>query len=287
MPAVAGPGDCATPNTLGPDGKCYAPCPSGYEPIDSYTCAGTCPSGYLTTDLSCIRPLFPREIKPYIGCPTGSTRLYDICLLPCGSDAVKAQFELCVPQCPDGFSETADRLSCQAEFARRSATVREACYANETRLNNLCLSACEMGMVPYELDPELCYRPLPSTLQPFFWNGTSGSGNTLTHASPIVSKVITPRARQAATCPQNFDNVNGVCYGECPVGTQAIDTHCAASCPPGFLLSPNKTACVRPVLRRQIAGNTGVSRWRPFLIVGLVLLGVIILAFLRGQLGKR
>jgi hypothetical protein len=93
----------------------------------------------------CIRPKIPRDKKPFLLCPQGATRIGEECWLPCPTGTVP-EFEVCRPVCPKGFIESGGGTTCEAEFIKRTAVSRPACFSNESRLNNLCLSPCPSGM---------------------------------------------------------------------------------------------------------------------------------------------
>lgn len=256
-----GPGNCdASKSEVGSDGRCYAYCQTGWSPLDNGPfCAKDCPQGYGpagTTDgssVACLRPAFPREIKPMLSCPTGADRLYDKCLLDCPLGTHK-NFNLCVPDCPPGFVDTPDGLSCQAEFMKRTATVREACYANESRVaGRICLGPCDAGTVPLEANSELCYSTVPANLRPFFWTGDSKFASDI---GPVVAKVIFSRSTGAATCSTDFLPVNGRCFSKCPNGSTDLGLQCVANCPSDFKSVGNQSACLRPVVKRAVV--TGV-----------------------------
>jgi hypothetical protein len=182
--------------------------------------------------------------------------MYQKCLLGCPT-GTKNNFDLCVPECPPGFVETPDGLSCQAEFVKRSAVVREACYANETRIaGRICLGPCATGTVPLEEDSELCFATVPVGLQQYFWTGTN---NFSTEIGPLVAKVIFARSQESVTCLPEYENLNGSCFADCPTGSSALGTQCLASCPSGFLLTNNQTACLRPTKKRAVVQSVGQS----------------------------
>lgn len=248
-------GVCGKNAEVGDDGNCYRKCPDGWEPLNNgAVCAKKCPSGYGasgstpgSTD-ACIRPAFEREIKPMLDCKPGATRQYDKCLLACPVGA-KAHFNLCVPSCPRGFVESSDGLSCQAEFMKRTATPREACYSDETRIGGrLCLKPCEEGMVPLETNPELCYATVPTGLQQYFWTGDPDFQQT---PGPLVAKVIFARSIETAQCTIGYEALNGVCFSKCPQGSSELGTQCLAECPSDFKFTNNQTACLRPSKKRE------------------------------------
>jgi hypothetical protein len=173
-------------------------------------------------------------------CEPGADRQYDKCLLSCPAGSTK-KYNLCIPDCPEGFVNTSGGLSCQAEFVKRTATVREACYANETRIGGrVCLSPCPVNTVADPINVELCYSVVPDQFKNLFW---AGSGS-------LISKIIFARSVASATCGPNFMSLNGQCFAECPANSQAIGTECVASCPPNFRSSGNGSACVRPTAER-------------------------------------
>jgi len=268
-----GPGNCNTKTSeVGSDGYCYSYCADGYSPVDNgLVCAKNCPLGFLSigsvpdSTLACIKPSFSREIKPNLQCPSNADRQFDKCLLDCPVGSIK-KFNLCIPQCPPNFIETPDGLSCQAEFTKRTATIREACNANETRIGGrFCLSPCSSGTVPYGANAELCYATVPSSLWPYFWTGDNSFSNW-TNSGPLISKIISARGVSDATCNPNYEPLNGQCFADCPAGSKALGPNCVADCPAGFKNSSNLTACIRPSYKRhretsfiQNIGN--VARW--------------------------
>lgn len=242
-----GSGNCNTKiSEAGSDGNCYEFCPSGWSSVDNGpTCAQNCPAGFsasgTTNDiLSCVRPTFAREIKPFLNCPPGADRQFDKCLLDCPRGSSK-KFNLCIPDCPQGFLNAPGGLSCTAEFIKRSSVVREACYENETRIaGRVCLSQCPANTVPDPVNIELCYSVLPDSVRNLFW---AGNGS-------LVSKIIFARNQIGATCPKNFTASNGQCFADCPALSGAISKECVASCPPGFQSTDN--SCIRPIKTRRI-----------------------------------
>jgi hypothetical protein len=255
-----GPGNCdASKSEVGADGQCYAYCPVGWSPLDNGPmCAKDCPQGFGpagTTDgstVACLRPAFSREIKPTLSCPPGADRLFDKCLLDCPLGTHK-KFNLCVPDCPVGFVETPDGLSCQAEFMKRTATVREACYANETRIaGRICLGPCDAGTVPLQSDSEMCFSTVPVNLRPFFW---TGDPNFASDIGPLVAKVIFARATEGATCATDFVPFNGRCFAKCPTGSTDLGLQCVANCPSDFKSIGNQSACLRPTMKRAVVKN--------------------------------
>ena len=248
-------GNCPTGSSMGSDGFCYQDCPPGYAPIQNGPeCIKDCPPGFAPSAAadnnpgSCVKPAFDREVKPTLACPPGADRQFDKCLLDCPLGTHK-DYNLCVPDCPPNFVPTPDGLSCQAEFFKRVATVREACYANETRIaGRICLAPCDAGTVPLETDSELCYATVPPQFQPYFW---TGDPKFKANIGPLVAKVIFARSQSPATCLANYVSMNGQCYADCPQNASAIGTQCLANCPASFKNTANQTACVRPTLRRQ------------------------------------
>ena len=259
--SVAASGNCDPKKSeVGADGLCYDFCPSGWSSVDNGPkCAKNCPLGFgasgttQDSNLACIRPAFIRETKPPINCPTGSDRQYDKCLLDCPLGTSK-KFNLCVPSCPTNFVETADGLSCQAEFVKRIATVREACYANETRIGGrICLGPCEAGTMALKENSEMCYATVPPALRTLFWNGGSDFNADI---GPLISKIIFSRTQTSSTCPNNFESLNGQCFANCPFGSTAVGPHCMADCASDFKSTSNQSACIRPIRNRAVV--TGV-----------------------------
>lgn len=256
-----GAGSCDTSKSqLGRDGLCYAYCPDGWSPIDNGpTCAKNCPSGFATctptsdSTLACAKPSFTREVKPMLSCPADAERQYTTCYLGCPTGTSQV-YNLCVPQCPAGFVQTADGLSCQAEYIKRVATVREACYANETRIEGrTCLSPCPAGAVPLPSNIEFCYATVPVNLRPYFWTGDRNFGRGVTDdVGPVVAKVIFPRKHQPAMCDPLFEPLNGNCFSRCPVGSSPLGTECVVNCPSGFKSVNNQSACLRPTRTRLV-----------------------------------
>jgi len=252
---------CPNNSEIGNDGKCYRNCPAGYTALNNGPfCALNCPQGYAPSGLvdgalpTCLRPSFQREIKPVIFCPTGSDRHFDKCYLACPS-GTSAKYDLCIPDCPKGFVESKDKQSCQAEFIKRIATVREACYANETRVGGrICLGPCDVGTVPYADNSEMCYSVIPTNLRQYFWTGDKSFSSDI---GPVVSKLIFARTVVPATCGTDFTSLHGQCYAKCPTGSKAVGTECLADCSAPFKTSANQTACIRPVITRPVV----VSIW--------------------------
>lgn len=276
----AGPGNCGPNTQVGADGRCYRNCPTGWSPVDNGPqCALNCPPGYLPSggtqgsSLYCIRPWFARESKPAIGCPAGADRQYDNCLLDCPVGTTK-QFNLCVPACPPGFVESPDGLSCQAELTKRTATVREACYANETRIGGrVCLGPCDAGTQPLADDSEFCYTTLPGPLKQFFWTGDAKLSDAT--VGPVIAKVIFARSQANATCLQNFESINGQCLATCPTGSTAVGNMCVADCPAGgFKTTPNQTACLRPTKPRQVVTTIGQTIEH---VIGRIFFGILVI----------
>jgi hypothetical protein len=271
----SGTGNCPQGASVGSDGRCYKNCPPGYAPLQNGSlCIADCPQGYgpsASADNnagSCIRPAFEREVKPNLACPPGADRQFDKCLLDCPLGTHK-DFNLCVPDCPPNFVETPDGLSCQAEFFKRVATVREACYANETRIaGRICLAPCDAGTVPLETNSELCYATVPAQFQPFFWTGDPKFQASI---GPLVSKVIFARAQAPATCLTNFVSMNGQCFADCPSNSTAVGTQCLANCPRNFNNTANQTACIRPTIQRQRVLNIWQRAESVFVTVGIII----------------
>ena len=119
---------CQPPNSIGSDGKCYAPCPMGYVNFgnSNLQCIQSCPPGFTEAEGGCIRPKIPRDKKPFLQCPPGAQRIVEQCLLQC-PNGTAPEFELCNPVCPRGFTENADGTVCEAEFMQRTAVPRPAC----------------------------------------------------------------------------------------------------------------------------------------------------------------
>ena len=279
-----GAGACDTSKSdLGRDGQCYAYCLDGWSPVDNGpTCARNCPAGFVTcaptsgSTLACAKPSFAREIKPQLVCPADAERQFSTCYLGCPSGTLQ-NYNLCVPQCPNGFVQTADGLSCQAEYIKRVATVREACYANETRIEGrTCLSPCPSGTVALPSNIEFCYTTVPVNLRPYFWTGDRNFGNYANDVGPVVAKVIFPRKQQPATCGPLYEPLNGVCFSKCPQGSMALGSECVVDCPAGFRSVNNQSACLRPtrkrptVVRPTAAFAAGVRR---IILVILVIMG--------------
>lgn len=272
---------------LGADGQCYSFCPDGWTPVNNgQWCAKNCPTGYAATTVSdsevtCLRPSFPREIKPQLQCPAGADRLFDRCLLACPT-GTKANFNLCVPDCPPGFVQTADGLSCQAEFYKRTAVVREACYANETRVaGRVCLGPCDSGTAPMPGNVEMCYALVPEAVKQFFWSGDAKLGS---RPGPLVAKVIFAREQSNATCASGYVPMNGSCFAQCPTGGQALGTQCVADCPEGFKSVNNQTACLAPTQKRRIVVSTLQAIGNFFKNVAFVILAIMVLSLAASRL---
>lgn len=278
-----GAGNCLVPNVVGQNGQCYAPCPDGFESITETTCAKKCPPGFIVTDTACMRPVSQRDTQPFLRCPAGAERQFNVCLLACPNESVIQEvFEMCVPACPAGFTTNDDGLSCQSEFQRRSAVLREACFANEDRLGNLCLSPCQAGMEALPIDKELCYRKLPEALRAYFWNG-----GTQEESSAIVSKLVFPRQKVLAVCSDDFSNVNGKCFANCPLNAEAVSTTCVVNCPKDFKTSPNRTACLRPMMERVNVGQAPQSKLALLYKAGAIVAVIVVFAFITAASRKR
>jgi hypothetical protein len=160
-------------------------------------------------------------------------------------------FNLCVPNCPTGFIESSDGLSCQAEYTKRKAILREACYVNETRVGGrFCLSPCPLGYAPSKENEELCYALMPPGVQQFFWSGDSrikSKGQT----GPIISKIVFSRTLVAATCDTNYKAYASQCYADCPINSLTLGSQCVADCPADFKSNANQTACIRPIVKSK------------------------------------
>jgi len=275
-------GNCdARKSEVGFDGTCYEYCPTGWSPLDQGPiCALDCPPGFAPVATTqgdapaCLRPSFQREIKPTLQCPPGADRQYDTCFLVC-PDGTKKNFNLCIPTCPSGFMESPDGLSCQAEFVKRVATVREACYADETRIGGrICLAPCPSGTVALDSNIELCYAAVPAAVRQYFWSGTDKFQNEV---GPVVAKVIFARTQTTATCLNDFAPLNGTCYADCPTGSQALGAECVADCPSKFKVTNNQTACLRPTRKRQVVRTiTQTIVYWVFTVISFILAIMII-----------
>lgn len=284
-----GPGNCNAQNSeVGADGHCYPFCSANYSAVDNGpVCAKNCPPGFIsagstgTSSLACLKPSFAREIKPNLGCPVGADRQYDKCLLDCPVGTTK-KYNLCMPNCPLNFVDTPDGLSCQAEFIKRISTVREACYANETRVSGrICLSPCPSGTVPYGANAELCYSTVPASLWPYFWTGDSSFSNWASQG-PLVSKILFSRTQTSAFCAPGFEPLNGQCYSDCPQGSSPLGAQCVANCPQTFLDTANQSACLRPSYTRSPEKNVFQSAETVLkYIAGVILLLIGFSAFVR------
>jgi hypothetical protein len=284
-----GSGNCNSKNSeVGFDGQCYALCPPGWTALDNGPiCAKNCPSGFAPVNDAggtpiCIKPQFLREEKPNLQCPIGADRLYERCYLDCPVGTQK-DYNLCVPVCPSGFMETLDGLSCQAEFVKRSATVREACYSNETRIGGrTCLAPCPAGTAPFDQNIELCYSIVPPSVRPFFWTGASTFSNKVNvdeSTGPLIAKVIFARTQTDATCLTGFEPLNGSCYANCGKGSSNLGTQCVADCPSGFKNVDNLTACERPTQTRPIVRSVAqsIGYWIGYII--FVVLAILFFSF--------
>jgi hypothetical protein len=193
-----------------------------------------------------------------------------------------------MPDCPPNFVTSKDGLSCQAEFIKRVATVREACYANETRIaGRLCLAPCDVGTLPFEDNSELCYATVPNNLTQYFW---TGSPTFQQNIGPQVAKVVFSRTVIPATCGPYFDTSNGKCYAKCPDGASELGTECVADCPPDFLNVSNKSACIRPTMPRgqviPLTERIGRIIKNIFIVIGVFLvLGLLFKAFFHKKAG--
>jgi hypothetical protein len=251
---------CPKNSRLASDGACYETCADGWSPLNNGPeCAKNCPSGFAksasitNSSLSCVRPTFEREIKPHLSCPPGADRQFDMCLLDCPM-GTKKKFALCVPECPVGFIESSDGLSCQAEYTKRKAILREACYENETRVGGrFCLTPCPLGYAPSKENEELCYALLPPGARQFFWSGDSTMKG---QSGPIISKIVFSRSLSPATCDTNYKAYAAQCYADCPKNSIALGSQCVADCPQDFKSNANQTVCIRPVVKSKRVYNT-------------------------------
>ena len=277
---------CSKNSRLASDGLCYELCPDGWSPLNNGPmCAKNCPQGFAqsasitNSSLSCIRPTFQREVKPLLHCPADSDRQFDVCLLGC-PNGTKAKFSLCVPDCPIGFIESPDGQSCQAEFTKRKAIMREACYLNETRVGGrFCLSPCPIGYTPSQENEELCYALLPPGLQQFFWSGDSII-KTNGQPGPILSKIIFQRSLQGATCESDYQAMAGQCFAKCPSNSTALGSECVANCPADFKSNANQTACIRPQAKSNRVKNLIQSIGSYLLYIASGFIGFIFLIVL-------
>ena len=290
----AAPGNCNPANSeVGANGLCYNYCKTGWSPVDDGpTCAKDCPPGFAPLGStssgpqggSCLKPAFDREIKPALNCPPGADRLFDKCLLACPAGTTK-KFNLCVPDCPTNFVETKDGLGCQAEFVKRTATVREACYANETRIGGrVCLAPCEAGTQPFADNSEMCYAMVPVASQAYFWTGDS---NFQSNIGPIISKIISARTQVPATCAKDYENIHGQCFADCPKGSSGLSKQCFADCPPEFTVVNNQSACLRPTYQRQVVLGLLGSLEGLITKFAIIIIGIIVVAFVMSRLNAR
>lgn len=284
---ATGPGNCNLQNSeLGSDGLCYELCRAGFSPVNNGPiCAKNCPSGFASigsvdgANNACIKPNFSREIKPNLACPVGADRQFDKCLLDCPLGTHK-KYNLCIPDCPPNFVETLDGLSCQAEFTKRKATIREACYADESRVNGrVCLGPCPVGTVPYGSNAELCYSTVSPALWPYFWTG-SQNFKTWTNGA-LISKVIFSRIQTSATCSEKYEPLNGQCFADCPTLSTALGTQCVADCPSDFRNTSSRSACIRPTYKRKVVRSilgSIESTVKNTIIVIMVILAITLLS---------
>lgn len=290
----AGAGNCNPSNSeVGSNGLCYQYCKTGWSPVnDGPICAKDCPAGYAPIGTTsggpsggaCLKPSFQREIKPTLNCPIGSERQFDKCLLGCPSGTTE-KFNLCIPDCPPNFVETKDGLGCQAEFVKRTATVREACYANETRIGGrICLAPCEAGTQPFAENSEMCYATVPITARAFFWTGDK---NFTSNISPIISKIISPRTQISATCEKDYENISGQCFAKCPIGSSGLANQCYADCPSDFGVINNQSACLRPTQQRQVVEGLLGSIESVILKFVYGIIGIIVISFIFSRLNAR
>ena len=245
---------CGPPNeSVG--GVCYLPCPPNFQtyPKNKAQCIQTCPSGFMEAEGSCIRPTVPRDRKPTLDCPPGATRIAEQCYLPC-PNGTHAEFEICVPDCPPGFVETSEGTICEAEFIKRSSNARPACFPGETRVNNLCLSACPANMIPFPDDVSLCQYVVPEGVQQYF--STIGF---------VSAKIITGRPRIDATCQKDFVPASEGCFGLCPLNSDANNDSCVVRCPAGFVQTAS--SCARQIINRAQAPTFGSQVLNVFHII--------------------
>ena len=236
---------CKAPNSTGSDGRCYAPCPAGYSPFGNTNlqCIQNCPPGFSEAAGGCIRPRLPRDKKPFLQCPAGADRIAEQCWLPCPTGTV-AEFEVCKPVCPEGFVESGDGMTCEAEFVKRQAEARPACFPGEERLNNLCLSACPEGMTTYDQDATLCKYVVPQNVRQYF--------NTVGFVS---AKIVFGRNRVDATCLTGYSTAGNDCYSECPLNSDALTETCLVRCPVGF--TQYEFSCARNTISRTMLQGLG------------------------------
>lgn len=257
---------CNWPNTLY-NGTCYLPCPPGYDTIDNIYCRQTCPFPYISTETTCLRPTGLRASYPSLSCPEGSTRVYDQCLLAC-PDKTQEKFEVCSPVCPEGFVESQDTNSCISELIPRAAVVRDACFQNETRSGQFCLSACPGGSLPYPLDPTVCYRTLPPEVQQYF----------ITYGT-VNAKVTFQRQSVPTKCFDDYLSENGTCYAPCPVGSTEDADKCILACPKGYP-SVGDAACIRPQVLR-VPNESWITVYEKYVQYALyIFIAFIILNFI-------
>lgn len=245
-------------------GNCYQPCPDGWEAVNETECRQLCPDGYMSTNTTCLRPIVARETSPAIQCPPGATRVYDECLLACPENT-SANFEVCTPNCPPGFTESLDKTSCLSELMNRTAVIRDACYQGEVRSGAFCLRPCPAGTAPYPADVSMCYRLVPEAFQNYF----------ITYGA-TSSKVTFQRTIVPATCPVSYVPQDGTCYAPCPPLTSADHSLCYLNCPSGFPSLDKNVACLRPTVPRPIAVS-GISVFGSYLKIAFIIIGVFVL----------
>ncbi len=268
---------CEPPNEIA-GGKCLQPCPANQRPQgdSKEQCIQVCPPGFLESDSGCIRPQFPRDSKPPLKCPLNATRIGDQCWLECPEGTV-ADFEICVPVCPQGFVESGNGAVCESEFIRRQSSPRAACYPGETRLNNVCQLPCPAGMTPQEADPALCKQVVPANVKKFF--ETEGF---------ISSKIKFGRIRVNAVCEEGQEPIANACQSVCPLNSDALNDQCIVRCPPPFVQFG--TSCSRQLISRDQATGSQ-SFFSSLITIFVAILGItfvgLLLTFLFKSLSKK
>lgn len=266
---------CQAPNTIGSDGKCYSPCGPGQVPWgnSNVQCIQQCPPEFLQAENQCVRPSLPRDLKPPLQCPPGATRIGEQCWLACPDGTVENQ-EVCEPACPDGFVESEDGLACEAEFVKRVASLRNACFPNEERIGNFCLQKCPSGMEPQANEPSLCTYSLPDNVKKQFVT------NNLTSA-----KIIFGRTRVDAECLVNYTPAPKGCYSLCPLNSEAQGDSCVINCPAGF--TQQNSSCGRKIVsRNQASGSVSTGTFLFLLAVGGFVVLFIIIGLVKGTKPK-
>jgi len=204
------------------NGLCYPNCPSGTEITSQGICTQPCPWGYYWTGSSC-------QINP--GTP--------LTLTDCG------KYPIGTTNCPSGYTRTPGSCSCQ--LTKPTIPVWELTrydYTGKAISPNTCPSD-----KPVKGGDSRCYPACPSgssmdwgqyTCRTNCPSGYKQYANTCTKDGSTYSREKTrddsnPTSYKNLVCPKEAPNeVNGLCYPNCPNGTAmlpAMQGKCAPPCP--------------------------------------------------------